>query len=152
GASFLPDSAVVDGTLYFRADDGVHGEELWRSDGTAAGTTLVKDIDPGSDSSFPNNLIDFEGKLMFAAIDGTVAIVQNGNGELYVSDGTAAGTVLARDRSNIQNPRFQSNPRSLIDVNGTLIFRFQGGAIGPQTSIWKSDGTIAGTVPLPLLL
>jgi ELWxxDGT repeat protein len=41
----------VGGTLYFRAGDGVHGTELWTSDGTEAGTVLVQDIWPGDDWS-----------------------------------------------------------------------------------------------------
>ena len=45
--------AKLDGTLYFAADDGEHGAELWRSDGTADGTTLVEDIAPGSGGSTP---------------------------------------------------------------------------------------------------
>ena len=44
----------VNGTLFFRANDGTHGTELWKSDGTAAGTVLVKDIYPGSASSSPD--------------------------------------------------------------------------------------------------
>ena len=42
------DLTNVNGTLYFAANDGAHGEELWKSDGTAAGTVMVKDIDPGA--------------------------------------------------------------------------------------------------------
>jgi ELWxxDGT repeat protein len=37
---------VLDGVVYFTADDGDHGRELWRSDGTEGGTSLVKDINP----------------------------------------------------------------------------------------------------------
>ena len=38
----------VNGTLFFAADDGTNGKELWKSDGTAAGTVMVKDINPGT--------------------------------------------------------------------------------------------------------
>jgi ELWxxDGT repeat protein len=56
--------------LYFSADDGVTGWELWRSDGTVEGTQLVKDINPGPGSSHPENLAEVGGILYFAAEDG----------------------------------------------------------------------------------
>src|SRR5262245_15405351 len=46
--SFPSELAALGSTTYFIADDGFHGRELWKSDGTAAGTVLVKDIKPGS--------------------------------------------------------------------------------------------------------
>ena len=44
----------VNGTLFFTANDGTNGRELWKSDGTADGTVLVKDIASGSSSSSPS--------------------------------------------------------------------------------------------------
>ncbi len=77
--------------LYFTATDTVNGVELWRTDGTAVGTFMVRDIATGSASSSPTNLLNIGGVLYFTANDGT-----NGR-ELWRSDGTVAGTVMVRD-------------------------------------------------------
>ena len=79
------------GTLFFAADDGVHGSELWRSDGTETGTVLVTDINPGASDGFPRYLTEVGGTLFFTARDGV-----HGQ-ELWRSDGTETGTVLVRD-------------------------------------------------------
>src|SRR5258705_13807542 len=54
---------AVGAVAFFVADDGISGRELWRSDGTDAGTMLVKDINPGLLSSNPNNLTNANGTL-----------------------------------------------------------------------------------------
>jgi len=83
--------------LFFTADDGINGNELWVSDGTTEGTQLLLDINPGSigysyvNSSFASNFIEFDDKLLFTANDGV-----NGN-EIWVSDGTTEGTQLLLD-------------------------------------------------------
>ena len=126
----------MDGTLFFSADDGVTRRELWKSDGTAAGTVLVKDIQPGTGrygypySSRPDQLTAVRGRLFFTADDG-----EHGR-ELWKSDGTAAGTVLVKDI----NPGVAgSRPVYLTDVNGTLFFAADDGVHGQE--LWKSDGT-----------
>jgi ELWxxDGT repeat protein len=57
----------VAGTLFFNADDGIHGQELWSSDGTAPGTQLVQDLNPGEESSFPQYLANVGGTLFLQA-------------------------------------------------------------------------------------
>ena len=53
-----------------RANDGVHGQEVWQSNGSAAGTKMVLDINPGPAGSFPSQLVNSNGTLFFAANDG----------------------------------------------------------------------------------
>ena len=62
----------VNGTLYFTANNGLTGEELWKSDGTSAGTVLVRDIrsGDGTSSSTPRYLTNVNGTLYFRADDG----------------------------------------------------------------------------------
>jgi len=56
--------------LYFAATDGEHGVELWRSDGTAEGTVMVQDFQPGPAPSNPEQLTAADGTLYFTADDG----------------------------------------------------------------------------------
>ena len=87
-----PENLVnVGGTVYFRASDGASGSELWKSDGTEAGTVLLKDINPGSASSGPSGFTAVGGSVFFSANDGISGV------ELWKSDGTPAGTVLVKD-------------------------------------------------------
>src|SRR5262249_11737905 len=123
------------GTLFFAANDGVHGTELWKSDGTADGTVLVKDINPGRSGSYLFNLTVIDGTLFFTANDGVHGA------ELWKSDGTTAGTVLIKD---INPGRASSYPQNHTVVNGTLFFTANDGTTGVE--LWKSDGTAAGTV------
>lgn len=62
---------VFNNNLYFSANEGTNGYELWVTDGTANGTIMLKDIYLGSDSSFPYYFKEYNGKLYFNADDGT---------------------------------------------------------------------------------
>src|SRR5262249_813405 len=102
-----PMLADVGGVLLFAADDGTHGQELWRSDGTAAGTTPVADINPGPGDGIkftdPLDFVVADGKLFFAANDGI-----HGS-RLWMSDGTTKGTTQV---SGLSFPYF--NPTQAI--------------------------------------
>jgi ELWxxDGT repeat protein len=132
-----PSFAVLNNVTYFAADDGVHGIELWRSDGTAAGTYIVKDINPGSNSSNIRDITAANNKIYFSAF--TDAEGQ----EPWVSDGTKAGTQLLFD-INTDYRGAGSNPNEFVNVNGTVFFIANGAAI--ESAIWKTDGTAAGTL------
>ncbi len=130
-----PEFAELDSVVYFRADDGVHGRELWRTDGTADGTFLVKDIHLGSENSRVSSLKSLGGLLYFLADDGVAGY------ELWRSDGTADGTFRLTDTfSALEN----FPPSSLTMFQGEVHFSSSQGTHGRQ--IWKTDGTREGTV------
>jgi ELWxxDGT repeat protein len=131
---------VVGNKLYFVADDGVKGRELWKSDGTTSGTALVKDINTqagpftGTDASDPTELRNVNGKLFFLADDGV------SGRELWVSDGTTGGTVRVKDIvAGIGNAGIQE----MTVVGDVLCFTADDGVNGRE--VWVSDGTAAGT-------
>lgn len=128
--------AILNNIMYFSANDGMHGAELWRSDGTAAGTSLVKDIEPGITSSSPTEIIVAGGKLYFATKN--TATFSSG---LWVSDGTANGTIQIQ--SLVSSGPGVNGAYYLTNVSGTVYF-LQGGSYSPQ--VWKTDGTTSGTV------
>jgi ELWxxDGT repeat protein/VCBS repeat-containing protein len=126
--------AGVGSTLFFRANDGSSGDELWKTDGTDAGTVRVKDINPGTGGSYPLYFSVMGGSLYFTAGDGTHGT------ELWKSDGTDAGTVMVKDLS----PGVAGGAGSATGVYHNALY-FEGND-GTGSALWKTDGTDAGTV------
>lgn len=145
----------VSNKLFFTADNGINGVELWKTDGTISGTVLVKDIYPASTSNNvlpwfrrPSNLINFNNTLFFSATDPNFGEIDQ---ELWESDGTELGTVLVKDispgaaYSGYGGYLFAgSSPKNFAIANNTLFFA----AYTPESGIelWKSDGTAQGTL------
>ena len=132
------DAVAFGGQLYFMANDGVTGFELWRSDGTPAGTVLFKDINAVPNAaevdSFPFQMTVVGANLYF------VATVSGQGAELWKSNGTAAGTQMVKEI----NPGEEGAViRQLTAVGSGVYFSAYTPATGYE--LWKSDGSSAGT-------
>ncbi len=130
--------------LYFAATDNEHGSELWRSDGTNAGTQMVIDLNPGLnpgiDEYYPGALVEFQeypstspATMVFTAraVEERRHRSRHRIGQGHLSRGDVSGP-------------YSSVPRNYIDVDGTLFFVPSGP--GYRDELWKSDGTEAGTL------
>jgi len=124
-SSSIGELTVMQDTLFFSATTEV-GTELWKSDGTSAGTTLVHDIVPGSASSHPRSLTVVNDTLYFR-------ISRPGSSspnEIWKTDGTSTGTVLVVGGT--------TGKGNLANANGELFFT-------AANELWKTDGTSEGT-------
>ncbi len=133
--------AVLGNTLFFNADDGIHGSELWTSDGTTAGTNMIINLRADGGGIFysgaPFNMITFNNKVYFTASDDTHGA------ELFSSDGTAPGTQIVKD---LQPGPEGSVPQQSVIFNGNLYFSCYIG--NAAVGLWKSDGSSTGTTLL----
>lgn len=141
-AGSLPSSAFggeligVEGTLFFVADDGVHGIEIWRSDLTPEGTQLVVDLAPGLGSSYPSELTESAGRLFFSAF---------ADGEISLWTSEAPGEVVTEVAVFPTTEPFALRGQlELAGLDGTLFFVAPDDEHGLE--LWKSDGTPEGTV------
>ena len=128
------------GELFFSADDGISGMELWKSDGTNSGTLIVSNIAANGSSSWPGQKISVGDTLFFTANDGIT-----GN-ELWMSNGTYSGTSLVKDI--VAGPS-DGGVSNMIEFDGDLYFIAYSSSpgVGTQgTEVWRSNGSDSGTV------
>jgi ELWxxDGT repeat protein len=137
GRTFMSDPIGLynwNGVVYFMADDGINGKELWKSDGTSSGTVLVKNIADTDVPSYPDDFVALGSRLLFTAQNDTYGT------ELWLTDGTTAGTQLVKDI----NPTGSSYPSQLVKSGNAVFFMAQTANYGIE--LWKSDCTESGTV------
>ena len=122
----------------FAADDGLHGLEPWRSDGTPGGTYLLRDIAVGGDgSSYPEQLTRVGDRVFLVADDGVHGA------ELWRTDGSGAGTALVADtESGTGGPN--SLFSDLTPAGNALFYLVQRYDLG-KLQLWWSDGSAPGT-------
>jgi ELWxxDGT repeat protein len=136
GGSVISGIRALGDQAVFFADDGLHGYELWKSDGTAAGTSLVAELRPGPEPQEPPAV------LASAEAGGVLYLLLEEGDEvsLWRTDGTAAGTIRLRGPDDSPGPWRGSE---LAAAGGTAFFTVYDEALGLQ--LWASDGTAAGT-------
>ncbi|WP_296385964.1 ELWxxDGT repeat protein [Winogradskyella sp.] len=128
------DFTLFNGEYYFSANDGVsHGREIWKTDGTAAGTVFYLDVIPGIGFSNPDQLNVVSSNLTFVANHDTVGR------ELFKTNGSGNLGLIR----NI-HPTGDSNPLNVTSIDNTLYFNANNGSVGIE--LWKSNGnTSLGT-------
>lgn len=122
--------AAVGENLFFVANDGTSGEELWITDGFTGSTSMVMDIFPGEESSELHGLIEHNGLCYFFADDGV-----NGK-ELWSSNGTEAGTQMIVDINVGSSSSLFSSFEYLTSYNGSLYFEAYD---GDKDRFWVVD-------------
>lgn len=131
-----------DGRVFLRASTTGSGSEPWVTDGTSAGTRLLRDVRPGAAGSSPSqaHAVSFRGRVWFNADDGITG------SELWQTDGTPAGTRLAFDL--VPGPD-STDPRPLAVLGErTMVLTASTPATGRELCL--SDGTAAGTAIVDL--
>ncbi|MCC6796743.1 MAG: hypothetical protein IT366_16615 [Candidatus Hydrogenedentes bacterium] len=134
------DAAIANPTpagtrIYFTANDGSSGTELWSTDGA---TAVEVDIRAGANSSTPNALTAFGNLVVFECNNGSAGV------EPYVSNGTAVGTFIL---ANIQSGGNSSDPTEFeyVPALGVVFFDADAaGAVGRE--LYMTNGTAVGTV------
>jgi len=152
GGSSADGYTAIGDKVFFFANNEATGFEAWVTDGTASGTNLVQDIYPGDESGVIANIfnnqsldivdfIDLAGSAVFIANDGVHGF------ELWISDGTNAGTRMIRDINVGSGNGLQIDALSDAAVLNGKVYFPANDSLGDGVRLWVSDGTSTGTQP-----
>ena len=138
GSSAPRDFIDCAGVTFFSAKDNTHGIELWKTDGTEAGTVMVKDIHPDGNglSYLGTEFVCFKNRLYFNGYD------NEHGGELYVSDGTPNGTYMLRE---IAHGSWSSSYASRFYNHKNELLYFRASTAKHGYEPWVTNGTYSGT-------
>ena len=136
GLTTLTARGALPDVVVFRANDGVFGDEIWVTGGTAQSTQRISDINPGAGSSDPKGFLRVGSKVLFTAF------TPSSGRELYVSDGSAAGTVRIAD---LFAGAGSGIVRDLLGAAGGKVYFTGLSSTLPNCILFESDGTAAGT-------
>lgn len=126
---------VFKNQVFFSANDGISGRELWRTDGTGPGTYRLNDLAGGNAGSYPMAFYNFKDTLLFFS-----ATDEGYNSELWSTTGNAGDTHLVKDI----RPGYQSsNLYDFVSYQGKVYFSADDGLHGRE--LWQTDGSLAGT-------
>jgi ELWxxDGT repeat protein len=142
GPIVVPAGASVPERLYFtgeRTSSPPTGQELFAATALAESATLIADVQPGSGSSLARPLAPVgNGRLLVSAMI-------NGDRELYISDGTSAGTTLL---SNLAITHINANPSVVVEGDFPEQAAFTADSTEWGSELFATDGTSAGTQPI----
>jgi len=130
--------------VYFSAKSYEAGQELFRTDGTAAGTYMVKDFVPGTASSFPRSMIEYNDLLYVTANEYSEYYYTYYNG-IHQSDGTTEGTTRC----------FEYNSPYIYEAGGLTksgsVVYFAGRSFPDETELWRmEDNNVTGILDAPV--
>ena len=134
--SFPHELTTVGGVAYFVANDGATGREVWRTDGTTAGTRLVRNIRPDPDPLWyrPEQLTAVGDRLFFIEQS-----EREGPPQLWTSDGASAGTVMLAQLAE------RDGYVTAVGAHGGKFYAAAKLFNERLTRLWVSDGTATGT-------
>ena len=122
---------VHNGTMYFQASTNSTGIELWKTDGTAAGTSMVKDIVSGTSSSSPSSFFVFNDEVHFSSRFTSSGV------EIWKTNGTSSGTVKA---TNSACSHYNCDFHSVIEYNGSFYGGGHWNNNGREVLMYNSSG------------